>query len=87
MHLPHTNSDHCPILLHLDKGEKDHLVRQPFRFQATCFFHSTFMEFLQSYWQEESSLHMSMVGFVAKVGVWNKEVFGDIIHRKNRIRS
>lgn len=47
-HLPHCCSDHCPLLLELDKGHSIRLGDRPFRFEAAWLLEAGFMEMLQA---------------------------------------
>ena len=38
-------------------------------------------------WIEDGPLKLNVEKFTADVKIWNKEVFGDIFHRKKRIEA
>ncbi|KAL5859327.1 hypothetical protein ACOSQ4_000623 [Xanthoceras sorbifolium] len=85
-HLPRVNSDHCPILLlpyslHIPRSEL-----KPFRFEAMWLTHTSFAPSVRNEWQSPEN---GIVGKVSRVAdflkQWNRDVFGSIFQRKNRI--
>ncbi|XP_065630930.1 uncharacterized protein LOC112006522 [Quercus suber] len=80
-HLARTHSDHCPVLLKLDDHGPSNLCR-PFRFQPMWMSHPLFPNVVKDSWTEDGSLKLNVEKFTADVKVWNREVFGDIYHRK-----
>ena len=83
-HLARTHSDHCPVLLSLEAPSGTRLIR-PFRFQPMWLSHPAFPEFVTTTWAEDLSLKPNVEKFTRDVISWNKEVFGNIFHKKNRV--
>ncbi|KAL4273588.1 hypothetical protein GQ457_13G013000 [Hibiscus cannabinus] len=84
IHLPKIGSDHRPILLVTDCSSVGPVAR-PFRYLAAWNDHPAFHEFLSSVWGDESDYGGS-VGRFQEQSIWsNKEVFGHIEKRKNKL--
>jgi hypothetical protein len=84
-HLTRTHSDHCPILLTLCPTIP-HSLPRPFRFENIWFSHSEFPKIVEQAWAvPATNLSGTFDTFAALVSNWNKLVFGNIFHRKNRI--
>lgn len=46
-----------------------------------------FPEVVSDSWEEDRALKVNIGSFTKDVIVWNKEVFGNIFHRKNRVET
>lgn len=87
IHCSHGYSDHCPILLSTSSKAAKRLGDRPFRFQAAWLTHRHFKQLVQSNWSHEGDFQQQLVEFAQRVKQWNKEVFGNITQRKNRLRA
>ena len=85
-HLTRVHSNHCPILLCLDKPPYLRLTR-PFRFQPVWMSHPFFTNVLTENWDSDLSYSTNLSKFTEVIIVWNKEVFGNIFHRKKRVKA
>ena len=85
-HLTWVHSDHCPILLSLDKPPSLRLTR-PFRFQPVWMSHPLFENVFTQNWASELSLNTNLSKFTEVIILWNKETFGNIFHRKRRVEA
>ncbi|XP_075668491.1 uncharacterized protein LOC142638352 [Castanea sativa] len=85
-HLARTHSDHCPILLSLDKTPFSNFPR-PFRFQPVWMSHPLFSKVVDDSWVSDRSFKANVKIFTENVKIWNKETFGNIFHRKNRVEA
>lgn len=86
IHCPHSHSDHCPLLLNTKPARSTPLGERPFRFEAAWFSHRGFMKFVEDNWSRGTLLPMAIEEFTSKIRKWNKEEFGDIKKRKDRLR-
>lgn len=62
-------------------------LTRPFRFQPMWYSHSDFTGVVSDVWTKDSSLPSAVTRFEAKAKDWNKKLFGNILHRKNKIRA
>ncbi|XP_030958287.1 uncharacterized protein LOC115980148 [Quercus lobata] len=85
-HLTRIHSDHCPILLSLEKTPELQLPR-PFRFQPMWMSHPFFGKLLSGNWTDQQELEGNLQKFTEVVKRWNKEIFGNIFQRKARIEA
>ena len=85
-HLERIHSNHCPIMLSLAREPSIRLTR-PFRFQPMWFSHSNFTGVVSDVWSKALSLPFSVTRFEARAKDWNKKHFGNILHKKNKIRA
>ncbi|GMJ01786.1 hypothetical protein HRI_003847800 [Hibiscus trionum] len=81
VHLQRLGSDHCPILLNIDRN-MPHLSSRPYRFISAWNLHPQFHEFLSGVWNEEMSLKDNILAFQKESNDWNANVFGHIGKRK-----
>ncbi|KAF7811130.1 putative ribonuclease H protein At1g65750 family [Senna tora] len=84
LHLPPLKSDHSPILIRthgmVDSGaHKD----RPFRFLASWLLHDDFPNVVKDSWQLD--WHWSLSTFQEKIKGWNRDVFGNIFRKKERL--
>ncbi|KAL4366196.1 hypothetical protein GQ457_05G015820 [Hibiscus cannabinus] len=84
IHLPKIGLDHRPILLDTACRSMGPVVR-PFRYLAAWNDHPAFHEFLSSVWGDTSDYCGSVGRFQEQSIWWNKEVFGHIEKRKNKL--
>ncbi|KAI9080475.1 hypothetical protein K1719_037589 [Acacia pycnantha] len=82
--IPRVCSDHHPILVKLGMECKRNKVK-PFRFEAAWQTHESFVETVKGSWREEDETHVNLLGLQKTLAKWNKEVFGHIELRKQRI--
>ena len=85
-HLKRIHSDRCPIMLSLAHDPSIRLNR-PFRFQPIWLSHSDFSGVVSDTWFEAPSLSSAVTGFEIRAKEWNKQHFGYIFHRKNKLRA
>ncbi|KAL0016490.1 hypothetical protein SO802_003559 [Lithocarpus litseifolius] len=83
-HLKRAHSDHCPVLLYLDKNHDVKLPR-PFRFQPMWLSHPTFLSIVKEAWSGQTGLSSAIATFVDKAKIWNKNIFLNLFHRKKRL--
>lgn len=84
-HLPFLASDHTQIYVLLDPVRKANPRRRPFRFEAAWLKHDGFKELLVSSWNGEMSTPEALVSLKEKLKKWNKEIFGDVSMRKEKL--
>ncbi|XP_025632512.1 uncharacterized protein [Arachis hypogaea] len=84
-HLPKLKSDHVLIFLELWVDSTAASSCRPFRFLASWLTHENFNSMLKTNSKDEISLDQNVTNFMEAAKVWNKEVFGDIHLKKNRI--
>lgn len=87
LHCAHGYSDHCPLLLSTMNTRVERLGDRPFRFQAAWFTHGEFKQFVQSNRPQDGSLLQQLTKFTQSLQQWNKEVFGNINQRMNKLRA
>ena len=85
-HLERIHSNHCPIMLSLAREPIIRLT-QPFRFQPIWLSYSDFVGVVSDVWSEALSLPSAVTKFEVRVKDWNKKHFGNILHRKNKVRA
>ncbi|XP_061373379.1 uncharacterized protein LOC133315733 [Gastrolobium bilobum] len=82
--LPGLFSDHCPILVRLVKEDSDWRER-PFSFLLSWQCDPRFNNFFKANWKKDTSMCDSLKSFAHALKDRNKNVFGFIQHKKNRI--
>ncbi|KAL4329777.1 hypothetical protein AHAS_Ahas13G0334000 [Arachis hypogaea] len=83
-HLPKLKSDHIPILLdfnNLEMRRRD----KPFRLLTPWLLHEDYQRLVKNSWIKQGDLVSNINNFANKAKVWNKEVFGHIFRKKQRI--
>ena len=80
-HLERGHLDHCPVKLHWDRAQGIWQDR-PFRFQPMWLSHPSFPDIVRDAWANPSSLLHAVSKFADKAKVWNRNVFGNLFHRK-----
>ena len=83
-HLPRVFTDHCPVLLELDKPLPI-CSNKPFRFQTMWLMHPEFPRFIKNSWDQDQALFKAITNFTRKTKKWNVDVFGNIFNRKKRV--
>ena len=83
-HLEKGHSNHYLVRLHWDRAQG---IRQdqPFRFQPMWLSHPSFPDIVRDAWANPSSLLHIVSKFTNKAKVWNRNVFGNLFHRKKCI--
>lgn len=84
MHLDQSHLDHSPVLLSLRQDHGTHHSR-PFRFQSMWLNHPSFAGLVNDAWSSLSTLSNAITTFTTKARAWNREHFGNILHRKKHI--
>ncbi|XP_031127611.1 uncharacterized protein LOC116029708 [Ipomoea triloba] len=82
-HLTTFESDHNPLLVDLDTKETRHT--NSFLFQGAWTNHHSFNQLVSNNWNGDLSVWQNKDAMAAKLKQWNRTVFGNIHHRKNRL--
>lgn len=82
-HLPHSYSDHCPILLGMQSKKGMRLGDMPFKFQAMWLRHRNFSSWMKEQWECDGDLTTTVKEFSIKAA-WNKDTYGNVFQRKKR---
>ncbi|XP_061376477.1 uncharacterized protein LOC133318493, partial [Gastrolobium bilobum] len=82
--LPRLNSDHNPFLISLSSS-KDEWKDRPFRFHSFWQDHILFNQFLKDNWHVHMNITDCLKVLTPCIKEWNKKVFGNIKHRKNKL--
>ena len=85
MHEPFFNSDHSPLWIRLYNSQGSRPSPKPFKFIAAWLSYDSFDEVVKSSWQIGSSWKDNVSNFTEYATRWNKEVFGNIHKRKQRL--
>ncbi|CAA7048083.1 unnamed protein product [Microthlaspi erraticum] len=83
-HLPFLSSDHTPLYVQLEPGVRGDPKRRPFRFEAAWLKHPGFGDLVKSKWDGEVDTPRALEKR-AVLRRWNRDVFGDIQKRKERL--
>ena len=83
-HLKRAYSDHCPVSLSLERNQDIRLPR-PFRFQLMWLTHPEFSAIVREAWSSPTTLCTATSKFADKAKVWNKNIFGNLFHRKKKM--
>lgn len=86
-HLPFLSSNHSPLYVQLTPAGRSDPKRRPFRFEAAWLSHSGFKELMQTSWKRELTTPEALKMLQTTLRRWNKEVFGDICIRKEKIMN
>jgi len=84
-HLPFMASDHAPLYVQLEPLQQVDPRRRPFRFEAAWLNHEGFKELLSLSWSVTLSTPDALKELQRKLRKWNREVFGDIHVRKEKL--
>lgn len=82
-HLPRTHSDRSSLLLQLIRSHPN--IQKPFSVISMWCNHSDFPNLVNHAFPEGSNLTIATLNFEDRARVWNKEMFGNIFHRKKHI--
>ncbi|XP_028769381.1 uncharacterized protein LOC114726829 [Neltuma alba] len=82
--LPRIHSDHHPLLFNFS-GQQTVWVERPFRFEAMWLKHPDFKNFMEKKWNKGEEMVKALESLKEALRVWNKEVFGDLRKRKNKL--
>ena len=86
-HLARVNSDHCPLLLKLKPSMREDL-NKPFRFQSIWLSHNDFPGIVRDAWSgQQVNLADAISIFVSKAKDWNREIFGNVFAKKERLMA
>lgn len=86
-HLPSLASDHAPLFIRLSPEVTGNASRRPFRFEAAWLKHAGFQELLETSWNRTINTRDALDKLRKILGKWNREVFGDIQTRKEKLMS
>ncbi|KAJ1377672.1 Endonuclease/exonuclease/phosphatase superfamily [Sesbania bispinosa] len=84
-HLPSLKSDHHPILMRLNLDSHHFPVQRPFRFLASWMSHSSFVNLVKDIWDTNNHWSLACSEFQLQASRWNREVFGNIFYRKQKL--
>lgn len=82
--LPQIKSDHCPIFLKTHPSLDSRGIR-PFRCESIWLKQKDFLSISSNIWRAASSSTEALDQLQVKALQWNRESFGNIFYRKNRI--
>ncbi|KAF7807411.1 ribonuclease H [Senna tora] len=82
--LTRVHYDHNPILISTEEGGRTNHNR-PFRFEFCWMQHREFIPFLESKWEKKEDLNIMLKSLGTSLKDWNREVFGNIKKRKERL--
>ncbi|CAA7037252.1 unnamed protein product [Microthlaspi erraticum] len=86
-HLPFLASDHAPLYVQLSPTVRGNAKRRPFRFEAAWLKHEGFQQLLTASWRGERSTPQALDSLRMTLKKWNREVFGDVQRRKEKLLS
>ena len=84
-HLPFMASDHAPLYLQLSPEVICDARRRPFRFEAAWLSHDGFRDLLSASWNRQMSTPAALIMLRKTLRRWNKEVFGEVQQRKEKL--
>ncbi|CAA7053635.1 unnamed protein product [Microthlaspi erraticum] len=84
-HLPFLASDHSALYLQLVPPVTGNARRRPFRFEAAWMSHTSFRELLSASWDPNIDTRKALAKLEKVLRKWNKEIFGDIKTRKEKL--
>lgn len=85
-HLTRCHSDHCPVLMETNpKGQM--FLNRPFKFQSFWLSDPSFPCVVNQAWRQPRKLVEAIDIFAEQATLWNKDHFGNIFHKKNRIMA
>lgn len=83
-HLQYSHSDHCPLLVQLERETKPKLGERPFRFHTSWTLHRDFKGLLERERKWEGNWPQTLTSFYEKPQTWNMDTFGNKFKRKKR---
>ena len=85
IHLPKVASDHSPILINTEPTLHNFRSR-PFRLETIWFNDPSFPTLVHDSWTKfPQNVPLAIRDFTTRVTIWNRQVFGNIFHRKKRL--
>ncbi|GMY14460.1 hypothetical protein FCV25MIE_09699 [Fagus crenata] len=85
IHLPRIASDHSPILINTEPTLHNFGTR-PFRLETIWFNDPSFPNLVHDSWTKfPQNVPLAIHDFTNRVTTWNRQVFGNIFHRKRRL--
>lgn len=84
-HLPFLSSDHSPLYIQLAPEVCQNARRRSFRFEAAWLEHPQFKELINTLWDRNISTREALKRLQGVLKHWNKEVFGDIQVKKEKL--
>nr|XP_023927904.1 uncharacterized protein LOC112039281 [Quercus suber] len=85
-HLTRCHSDHCLVLLEIMPHNRVQLDR-PFKFQRYWLSDLSFPQIVAQAWGHPTPLHEAIKKFATDATAWNREHFGNIFAKKNRVKA
>lgn len=82
-HLPHSHSDHYPILLQTVRTSSSGMGRRPFWFNAAWMEHKGFSKVVEEHWNNETCMPVTLKTLSKSLQDWNTNTFGNIFARKS----
>ena len=82
LHLPKFKSDHCPLLVKVEKEGVRKKGNNNFRFFAPWVAHNDFHEVVKRSSTLSRSWDDNVQCFIGNVQEWNKKIFGNLIYKK-----
>lgn len=79
-HLPHTHSDHCPIILNLTKPFSK--PTPTFRLETMWLQHPDFLNIVNSTWLNKPQYFHNLDQFTNLATTWTIQTFGNIFYKK-----
>lgn len=88
MHLPRIGSDHTPLLLSLISNKISSPNLKPFRFYSMWLEHEDFGSFANQRWQNSlDDIPQKLAHSAENLKHRNKDVYGNILHKKRKFLS
>jgi len=84
-HLIRAGSDHSPLLIATEGFTQSLPSKKPFRFHSAWLYHHQFENLVKDNWDSNNLLAQNLSALASKLVVWNREVFGDLFHKKRRL--
>ncbi|KAL8140756.1 hypothetical protein V2J09_006777 [Rumex salicifolius] len=84
-HLAANQSDHTPLLMSIQGFVANEARSKPFWFNVAWQLHIEFQSFLANHWDKGASLSSTLASFALHLDSRNKEIFGDMFSRQDRI--
>lgn len=82
-YLPRTHFDYSLMLLQFYRAHQN--ILKPFRVESMWCGHANFRNLVDCSFPEESDLTIATLAFENHTKIWNREVFGNIFHRKKHV--
>ena len=85
VHLPMYNSDHSHLWIRAGFDLVQFTQLKPFKFLSAWLSHESFPDLVRSNWDCSRSWANNVSGFSKAARIWNRDVFGYIHKKKNRL--